>query len=570
MRTTRPGEEQKTSELGIAPEAHDTRLGLVVLTGTGVKMYPLPASGEVSIGRSSDADVHIDADSLSRRHAVLQVGARLRLKDLGSSNGTRVRDEAIGSQWVDVRLGEAIQLGSVTVLVRRATDTVQPQRRVWNHEYFVARLEEECRRGGSFAVLRVHAGARHAEAPEVLAGLLGPGDCLAMYAADEYEALVFGASPEAAAALSSRLQASVIEARVGLACFPSHGRDAERLVEAANGQLVPAAAVNASVVVASPAMKQLYDVINRIAVGTISVLVTGETGVGKELVAAAIHERSPRAKKTSLTLNCAAFTETLLESELFGHEKGAFTGATQAKPGLLESAEGGTVFLDEVGELPMSTQVKLLRVLEERAVRRVGSLKSRPIDVRFVTATNRDLEAEVAAGRFRQDLYFRIGGVTLLVPPLRARPEELEPLAKRFVTNTARQLGRRPPTISKAALALLEAYRWPGNIRELRNVMERAVLLCAGPTIEPEHLPREKLSAMWVSTPAQPVPVPPVTGLAPVPPGVDADERQRIIDALSRCGGNQTRAAKLLGVSRRTLLYRLDSMAIPRPQKKGS
>jgi DNA-binding NtrC family response regulator len=559
-----PADEQKTSELGQARDG-DARLGLVVLTADGVKMFPLPQAGEVTIGRSSEADVQIDADSLSRKHAALHLGPPLRVKDLGSSNGTRVRDEKVGAQWVDLRIGEALQLGSVTVLVQRATDAARTQRRVWNHDYFEARLEEECRRGGpGFAVLRVHVGA---DAAALLAGVLSPGDCLAMYAPGEYEALVFGATPASAAALAARLEAASPGARVGVACFPSQGRDAERLIEVANAQLAPRASVDAKLVVESQAMKQLFEVVDRIAVGTINVLVTGETGVGKEVVAAAIHERSPRAAKTYLMLNCAAFTETLLESELFGHEKGAFTGATEAKPGLLEAAQGGTVFLDEVGELPMATQVKLLRVLEERAVRRVGSLKARPIDVRFVTATNRDLEAEVVAGRFRQDLYFRVGGVTLLVPPLRSRPEEIEPLARRFVATSAKQLGRKPPALSKAALALLAGYRWPGNIRELRNVMERAVLLCAGPTIEPEHLPREKLAALWVTPPAAGAPAPAAAAPAPASTGGDA-ERQRIIDALAECGGNQTRAAKLLGISRRTLLYRLDAMAIARPQKK--
>jgi two-component system response regulator AtoC len=309
----------------------------------------------------------------------------------------------------------------------------------------------------------------------------------------------------------------------------------------------------------SAAMRELHALVRRVAPGTISVLITGETGVGKEVLAQAVHCASRRASRPFLQLNCAALTETLLESELFGHERGSFTGATAAKQGLLETADGGTVFLDEIGELPMSTQVKLLRVLEERVVLPVGGLRPRPIDVRFIAATNRDLEAEIARGAFREDLYFRLNGVSLAIPPLRERVDEIAELAGAFIATAWCMLGRddAPPVLSGAALALLESYAWPGNIRELRNFVERAVLLCAAGAIGPEHLPTDRIRAHANRRSLQET----------VKREVELVEKQQILAALDYCAGNQTHAAKLLGISRATLVNRLNAYAIKRPRK---
>src|SRR5690606_14186600 len=216
--------------------------------------------------------------------------------------------------------------------------------------------------------------------------------------------------------------------------------------------------------------------------------ILGETGAGKEAMAETVHQRSPRRAGPFLLLNCAALSETLLESELFGHEKGAFTGAHSTKAGLLESTAGGTVFLDEIGELSLGTQAKLLRVLEERSVMRVGATKPRRIDVRFVTATNRDLTREVRAGRFRGDLYYRISGLVVRIPPLRERLTEIEPLARHFLTEFCTQLGQLVPELEPAAIEALLGYHWPGNVRELKNVMERAVLLAGSGPVTREHV----------------------------------------------------------------------------------
>ena len=217
--------------------------------------------------------------------------------------------------------------------------------------------------------------------------------------------------------------------------------------------------------------------------------------MGKEILAERVHRRSARADKPFLCINCASFSEQLFESELFGHERGAFTGANETKPGLLETAPGGTVFLDEIGEIPTSLQVRLLRVLETRLVNRIGGLKARPIDVRFVAATNRNLEAEVAAGRFRRDLYFRLNGMTLHIPPLRARGGEILQLAAIFLRQFSQQQKHPPPTIDDEAQRLLERHLWPGNVRELRNMMERATLLSGGDQVRPEHLMLETVAA---------------------------------------------------------------------------
>jgi two-component system, NtrC family, response regulator AtoC len=299
-------------------------------------------------------------------------------------------------------------------------------------------------------------------------------------------------------------------------------------------------------------MQRLRDVAERVARSEISVLLSGETGVGKEVFARRIHDLSVRAGRPFVPLNCGALTEQLLESELFGHEAGAFTGAKNTKPGLLETADGGTVFLDEVGEMPLSAQVKLLRVLEERKVRRVGGLAGRPIDVRFLSATNRDLRKEVAAGRFREDLYYRLNGITLAIPPLRERVAEIPALAAQFIEGAAQRAGVEPPALSQDALVRLEAHAWPGNIRELRNLIERAVVLCGEGPIEPEHLFADPSHELLDSDPGQ------------------MDDRTRILHALQQCAGNQTRAAKLLGMSRKTLGLKMDAFGIARPQKGRS
>jgi DNA-binding NtrC family response regulator len=334
-------------------------------------------------------------------------------------------------------------------------------------------------------------------------------------------------------------------------------------------------AASDGVVVRDAAMRMVQQQAARAAPTPISVLILGETGVGKEVMARAIHAHSPRAKGPFLGINCAALSDSLLESELFGHEKGAYTGALQARAGLFESAAGGTVFLDEVGELSPGVQAKLLRVLEERVVTRLGANHPRPIDVRILAATNRDPEAEIKAGKFRQDLYFRLNGISLSIPPLRERRSEIDELARLFLAASCRLIERPDvPSISPDVLMLLHAHRWPGNVRELRNVIERAAVLCPGDAILPEHLPPA------LSRISEPPRAPNVatagTEAGAVPPPADDDlwakiksvERARIVEALGRCAGSQSQAARMLGISRGTLIARIAEYGLPRPRKQ--
>ncbi|HET6582586.1 MAG TPA: sigma 54-interacting transcriptional regulator [Nannocystaceae bacterium] len=324
-------------------------------------------------------------------------------------------------------------------------------------------------------------------------------------------------------------------------------------------------------------MERIYKLARRIASSQINVLLLGETGVGKEVMARTIHSFSARASKAFLGLNCSTLSETLFESELFGYEKGAFTGAQQNKPGLIETADGGTVFLDEVGEMPLSTQAKLLRVIEERQVMRVGSLRPREVDVRFIAATNQNLDKEIEQGNFREDLFYRLNGISLVIPPLRDRTTEIPALARTFIAEACKQAGfGAQPVLSREALDWMQRHAWPGNIRELRNAINRAVLLATGGFIQPEHMRTEAYAPRSGRGSGRPVsaeapaaaPPPPVVPVAPSGHGdPDEEERQRILAALAACGGNQTRAAKLLGIARRTLTSKLGKLGLPRPRK---
>ncbi len=326
----------------------------------------------------------------------------------------------------------------------------------------------------------------------------------------------------------------------------------------------------ANMVVASAAMKEVLETVRVAAGSRLSVLLLGETGVGKEVLARRVHELSSRASGPLVRVNCAAFVESLLEAELFGYERGAFTGATQVKPGLLEAASGGTLFLDEVGELALSTQAKLLRVLESGEVTRVGALKPRAVDVRFVAATHRDLRQLVAEGRFREDLFFRLDGVSIRIPPLRERVEEIVPLAESFVAAFAAAEGRPAPVLSPDAKKRLEAHGWSGNVRELRNVMQRTVLFSKGGEISVADLRLDPMGTPPAARPAASQAS--ASGTANVPPPARelsperAERRQKVLDALEKTVWNQTRAAELLGISRRTLQTWMIDLDIPRPR----
>src|SRR5215203_2517531 len=313
-----------------------------------------------------------------------------------------------------------------------------------------------------------------------------------------------------------------------------------------------------------PLMQDLFTLIRRLAPHVRTALITGETGTGKELVARALHRIGPRHDRRFVTINCSAVVESLFESELFGHVRGAFTGATDTKPGLFEAADGGTLFLDEIGELPLSVQAKLLRVLELGEVHRVGSLESRRVNVHVIAATNRDLRVEVAAGRFRSDLYYRLNVVEIRIPPLRERRDDIAPLARLFVHDCAERLGRPLVDISDDAAALLTAAPWDGNVRELRNVIERACLLADGGQLTTHDiqpcLPDDGGPTASYAAPARTLTTAPLADGEP--PLLATVERDHILRALQHARGNKKVAARLLGVSRRALYRRLERLGL--------
>jgi DNA-binding NtrC family response regulator len=302
----------------------------------------------------------------------------------------------------------------------------------------------------------------------------------------------------------------------------------------------------------SPRMLDAFKAVARVARSSATVLIRGESGTGKELIARTIHERSTRAKGPFVAVNCAAIPETLLESELFGHEKGAFTGALGRRVGRFERAHGGTVFLDEIGDMSLPLQAKILRALQEREIERVGGTGTVPVDVRLIAATHRDLEQDVRAGRFREDLYYRLAVVVVQLPPLRERGEDLRLLIQHYLTRYAREYRKPVQAVSREALRILTGYAWPGNVRQLRNVLESAVLIADGDMLQPSHLPLELLTQEEVPAAEEPMPMMTLSEL----------ERKHIQRVLNASGGQMNVAADILGIHRNTLRRKLTEYGI--------
>ena len=577
-----------------------TRLHATISVDGVVTTKLLPSSGDVTIGRSSSCDVAIAHASVSRQHAVLRISP-LEITDLGSRNGTRVAGKHVPPNTTKpIVVGDPIQVGEAAILLQEVSmsfdgkQLLQPLQVADTTSPYHQTLDIECARSGRsgspFAVVQIvtHTG-RPKQVLGLLRGFLRTTDVVYSDGAGGFQLLLVETRPDhvgiAVRRIAELLERNSITAQIGAACYPDDGVVAEQLIAHAFERLAqePDDPPNA--------MDHVRELVRQVAGGELSVLIHGETGVGKELCAEMIHRLSPRRARPFVKLNCSALVESLIESELFGHERGAFTGATSAHAGLLEAGDGGTVFLDEVGEMPLGVQAKLLRVLEERVVRRVGATAGKKVDVRFVFASNRDLADDVDAGRFRRDLYYRINGVTIVIPPLRERRAEITALARAFALRARPGMSIR---FSSEVVAALEHHIWPGNIRELRNTIERAVLLSSGGAIRPSHLVLEPRDSLRDSQPSlrdsQPMlrgphrdshPTLPIervgndTGEQPalrpsnqsLASAVADLERQRIVDALEQCGGNQTRAARVLGISRNTLVARLEEFGLPRPRK---
>lgn len=342
-----------------------------------------------------------------------------------------------------------------------------------------------------------------------------------------------------------QIEKAVQAMREGAADYLPKPFEPERLLATvARHYVQPQSAQDATIVAEDPASRVVLELAQRVAASEATVLLTGESGVGKEVYARFIHRCSARSAGPFVAVNCAAIPDNLLEATLFGHEKGAFTGATSAQPGKFEQAAGGVILLDELAELPLSLQAKLLRALQEREVDRVGGRTPVSLDVRVLAATNRNLAELVAQGRFREDLYYRLNVFPLEIPPLRMRKADIPPLTQRFVEQYGHSLGRPGMRLSPNALAALTGYEWPGNIRELSNVLQRAMILAPGPVIEVEHL-------------MLPGPVAGVRAVTAAGSTIKDLERDTILGTLNRCGGSRRKTAEALGMSERTLRYKL-------------
>ena len=580
------------------------QLTLVIANDHELSTRALPEQGRVVVGRAETADMQIGDPSLSRHHFAIETGPQVIIEDLGSSNGTRVGDRILrAKERAELGFGVPAQAGHTTFVLRRVTSSPRP-RRIVNHGYFELRVEEESVRadevGGNYAVVRISSGGTATGSPmeQILFDAVKQTDVVGAYGPPgEYEILLVQTGPDEAqrvvAAIEAAFELEELEVLTGLAVHPRDGASPDRIIACAGEALRGDAhrdGVGRSLVYGR-AMVRIHELVDRVAIGRISVLVLGETGVGKEVLAEQIHLRSRRASAPMLTVNCASLNEELLASELFGHARGAFTGAVKDKIGLIEAANGGSLFLDEIGDVASPIQAKLLRVLEEQELTRVGEVKPRPVDVRFVSATNRDLERGVREGTFREDLYYRLAGITIVIPPLRERSDEIVPLARAFVQEICERDEILPaPGLAAETVERLLAYNWPGNIRELRNMVERAVLLCGGRSIEPEHLLLDKMgpagpraqvdqSLQWEVAQASTLvrgvssntdDLPDFGGRA-VQRMRDAGpehERQQIVNALEAFQGNQTKTARALGISRGTLIKRLEQYGLLRPRKR--
>ncbi|HEY1548421.1 MAG TPA: sigma 54-interacting transcriptional regulator, partial [Kofleriaceae bacterium] len=538
---------------------------VVHVEGEGSRVVELPDGVDVTFGRSRGATVHVESEKVSRMHArIRRAGERVEVEDLGSRNGTRVNaDKLTGTR--ELASGDEVVIGPILAIVNITTGLGRPSA-VADATQGEARLAAEVDRATRYhrpltlGLLRVASDP----AIEAIARSLRAMDLLAEDAGDDYVVLLpeLGRT-DGQAAIDRMLdfaRATGVTASAATVLCPEDGTAVETLIGKLRAGLRSGTRATAEPiasdgpVVLDTAMRRVYSLVDRIAESPMTVLILGETGVGKELVAEAIHQRSSRRDQALIKLNCAALPETLLESELFGYERGAFTGAERRKVGFFEAANGGTLFLDEIGEMPLALQAKLLRVLERKVITRVGGTAEVATDARLIAATHRDLDAEVRAGRFRQDLMFRIGGFTLAVPPLRDRAGEIMPLAEHFAQSTAAEQGRSMPRITDGARDALVAYGWPGNVRELRNAIERALVLC-GDAIELADLPEKLRDAGQRVRPVAPAAADMRGHLAEV-------ERAAIVAALEAEAQNQTRAARRLGLSRRALIYKMEKYGL--------
>jgi DNA-binding NtrC family response regulator len=566
----------------------------LVIRYQGQSRIEILAKGkDLVLGRTAPSDVVVASAKLSRKHARFSYGDEgVLVEDLDSRNGTILAGRK--TEHAVLHSGDMLLLGDVTVSVHLAAPLEVTLLGVMTHGRFVTLLEAEAVRTRELGTHAALLFIKHIEGKAAsgflatVTQLLQPHDSVSTYTRSIIEVLLTDLNSDGERA--NKLARSLSERGLlcGGALLPGSAGAAQDLIAQARAaldsatsdgsprlQTLPSPATRESGVVADGVtMKKMMALVERVAESSIPVLIYGETGSGKEVIAREIHERSTRSRAALCTVNCGALLPQLVESSLFGHERGAFTGADRQKKGLFEEAHGGTLFLDEIGELPLVAQASLLRVLETKRIVRVGGTKEIPVDVRIVAATHRGLESMCQKGTFRQDLLFRLNVMTLHMPPLREHPEDIDGLVQLFLERAAEQNGRQVPSVSRSARDILAEYAWPGNVRELRNEIERAVVICEGRSITPDDLSDRVRDAVSTSARSEPEPpvvelenmrpsghpaervTPPVEGLS-LRDAVQEYERHLIVQALQQCGGNQTSAAKHLKLPRRTLVHKI-------------
>lgn len=561
-----PADWKSRSTLPISESDGEEILAVHVAGPTESFRRLLPSEGIVIVGRGAENKIRLSDPRVSRAHAAIHISKVVCVTDLGSANGTFVNGRRVPQgESVSLRRGESVLVGDSTL-----TFGLSGYRRTQNQTLPDGVTSgglsrpRSAKQGPEFLCLLDGPVQERSHARAILEGRVAQaGGTLSLLSGKPGSFLVAGIEFPHVAALEHQVVSEM--ARWGLDCslklLPfSRASCWDGLGE--NGSPLGSQRAlheRGGMVLQDASMIELYRTVQRVARGSVNVLIFGETGVGKEVVASMVHELSPRRQAPFLRLNCASLPDALLESELFGYERGAFTGATSSKKGLLESATGGTVFLDELGELSPAVQAKLLVAIESQEVLRLGGARPTKVDIRFVAATNSDLTEQIIAGKFRQDLFYRINCITLTVPPLRERHAEILPLARLFIARAAARLNVTPPTLSEGASAALLVHRWPGNVRELRNVLERGVLMASAGQIDSHHLGLSEANPTAMR----------LAGPTPTQSELRRMrkmqlERQEIEQALADCAGNQSRVANLLGIPRRTLVRRLAEYGLSR------
>jgi two-component system response regulator AtoC len=582
-----------TTLKGAGSAATQMRATLVLYHRDGATVASLVRGDALVVGRAPPSNVVIPDPGLSRQHARFTWDADgIWVEDLASTNGTKRNGENVTR--ARLAFGDELAMGPVMVSMHVMWPTDDELRGFDSHDRFVAALADETVRARTFgrplSLVMVRSagpkGVHVAKWAARLRPLLRAVDRVGVYGPSAVLVSLPETPVDAARALAQALATGDPPLVFGAVGFPQDGVSVEELigaVHAATRAAQPrarAATDDGEMIVKSAAMKEVMATVKRLARSTIAVLIQGETGTGKEGIARAIHEHGPRKKQPLRSINCGAIPPTLIESVLFGHEAGAFTGADKQARGVFEQASGSTVLLDEIGELAAPAQAALLRVLETKKVMRVGGDREVDVDVRVIAATHRDLEAMVSTGKFREDLLYRLNPVTVRIPPLRERTEEIRPLAERFLAEASRAAASAVRAIDAPALAALEAYAWPGNVRELRNAIERAVALAEGKAITLADLTDRIRTGAPGDDPASMLESGENHGAANSVPGsagaallrgaggagikdqLRRFEAELILRALRQHGGNQTAAARSLDMPLRTLVHKIRTLGI--------